>query len=288
MFYRINNFLSFEVHKKEQNLSTEFSTLNSQLLTRSQSDYDYFGARYYDSDLGRWMTVDPLMDKYPGWSPYNYTYNNPLKYIDPNGMEIWVNTGMIDENGKEIIYEYKNGKYYHNNEEVQKNTGWFTNPYSGFAQTVFNALQELERSKMGLEIIAKLTEESSADYTINELGGLIGSNIKGNDIYWNPADAWAMGENDNLITSPGFINLGHELAHGYLIENGILNEGVWFWEGDNSYSTHEIPATQIENKIRKELNFDRRAWYYFRKTVSILGIQKFHTNGKIPEGGYEQ
>jgi RHS repeat-associated protein len=46
---------------------------------------DYFGARYYDSELGRWLSVDPLADKYPGWSPYNYCLNNPLKFVDLDG-----------------------------------------------------------------------------------------------------------------------------------------------------------------------------------------------------------
>ena len=52
----------------------------------TETNYDYFGARYYDSDLGRWLTPDPLADRYPGWSPYNYCLNNPMKYIDSNGM----------------------------------------------------------------------------------------------------------------------------------------------------------------------------------------------------------
>lgn len=52
-----------------------------------ESDYDYFGARYYDSELGRWLTVDPLATKYPAWSPYNYSLNNPLRYIDLFGMD---------------------------------------------------------------------------------------------------------------------------------------------------------------------------------------------------------
>ena len=51
-----------------------------------ETQYSYFGARYYDSDLSSWLSVDPLSDKYPSTSPYMYVLGNPINLVDPNGM----------------------------------------------------------------------------------------------------------------------------------------------------------------------------------------------------------
>jgi len=47
----------------------------------------YFGARYYDPELSNWLSIDPLAYQYTSWSPYNYTKNNPIKIIDPDGRD---------------------------------------------------------------------------------------------------------------------------------------------------------------------------------------------------------
>ncbi len=46
-------------------------------------------ARYYNSDLSIWISVDPMVDKYPNLSPYTYCAGNPVRLVDPDGREIW-------------------------------------------------------------------------------------------------------------------------------------------------------------------------------------------------------
>lgn len=61
--------------------------------------YDY-GARMYEPALGRFMTMDPLAEKYYSISPYAYCGNNPINNVDPNGLDIW----DLDLNGNIVNY----------------------------------------------------------------------------------------------------------------------------------------------------------------------------------------
>jgi RHS repeat-associated protein len=60
----------------------------------AETGLDYFGARYYRADLGRFTSVDPMQNVGSAlvdpqrWNRYTYARNSPLRYTDPNGLDI--------------------------------------------------------------------------------------------------------------------------------------------------------------------------------------------------------
>ncbi|MCQ2217755.1 MAG: RHS repeat-associated core domain-containing protein [Paludibacteraceae bacterium] len=73
---------------------------NSKELDEETGLY-YYGARYLNPTEARWLSVDPMFEKYVGESPYNFCANNPLRYKDVDGQAHYV----TDENGITFMYE---------------------------------------------------------------------------------------------------------------------------------------------------------------------------------------
>ncbi len=89
-----NNYYPFGLkHKGYNDVPTAFANIALKRKFGGKEYQDELGlnwyditARNYDPALGRWMNVDPLAEQMRRHSPYNYAFNNPLRFIDPDGM----------------------------------------------------------------------------------------------------------------------------------------------------------------------------------------------------------
>ena len=172
-----------------------------------ETGYGYFGARYMDHELmTMWLSVDPMMDKYPGISPYNYCMWNPVKLVDPDGNIVLPYPGskpeFIDYLNQVKAYLYAN--------------------HSG------DIIRQLDM----LPIIIYVKEISFEE----ALEGRMAYNRNTNTIKWHPLAG--LYTDENHLLSPTTV-LNHEFDHAlrYLLKpNQFIQDLI---TDDNSYDNRE-------------------------------------------------
>jgi len=91
-----NSYINADKHRqtfigkesRQVGISTTFRKDN-------ESSLGDFGVRKYDDFTGRFFQIDPLWEKYYSHTPYHYSANNPVSFLDPGGLAFY-----IDENGE--------------------------------------------------------------------------------------------------------------------------------------------------------------------------------------------
>jgi RHS repeat-associated protein len=66
-------------------IEDRFKYNGKELLRDLDLGWNDYGARMYDASMSRWSTIDPLAEKMPSYSPYSFAFNNPVRFIDPDG-----------------------------------------------------------------------------------------------------------------------------------------------------------------------------------------------------------
>ena len=82
----------------------------------AETGLGYYGARYYNPTFSVWLGVDPKAHWYPGHSPFNFSLNNPINLIDPNGKWVkgagfWSNLFYSDKRNEAKLMAGNNGSF---------------------------------------------------------------------------------------------------------------------------------------------------------------------------------
>ena len=164
----------------------------------SETGFSYFGARYYDSDiLTGWLSVDPMADKYPGLSPYNYCAWNPIRLVDPDGEMIVPNDDgwIVNHDEKTVAKIADNGGNYaqieYNNNGETVNTLFssidnFIYQYESLGYTVNRS--ENQFKNIGIDIGEETSLSGNAPIGMGITSDLIGE--VGNAMYNEKNGTW--------------------------------------------------------------------------------------------------
>jgi RHS repeat-associated protein len=226
-----------------------------------------YGARNYDKWLGRYFNVDRLSEAYYDLNPYQYTANNPVKFIDVNGDYIY-----IWENGTQ--YRYENGETQKQNEKGK----WINHSAQegSYVSQIAGALEAItggDPNSFGSQFLG-LFENDNVNVSLFEntsQGDHKGKNeTDGTDIYTfsNQSGSIRTTGGSEKLNENFHITLGHELAHG--LGNNLLSKGAlsdtWIPADPNiglkdPIKNSEVFASMYENMLRAEQGLELRTHY---------------------------
>jgi Rhs family protein len=208
----------------------------------TETGYDYFGARYYDSRISVWLSPDPLFEKHIGWSLYNYVLRNPFVLIDPDGRQV---------NVKSLTQEHRNAII----QDLLIITGYTFQMNSDGYLKIDNSKKVSGGCDLGKELAKEIDSYDKSEIQVVEHSRDYSPSIYDNGgISLNPLEIKSYTNPDNVMNG---LNI-HTFGWGMIFLHELLHSKFKGWDPDDK-SFLEGVIGDIEkylNKIREQLGHE--------------------------------
>jgi RHS repeat-associated protein len=243
--YRTNHYYSFGMVKENRN----YTSLNYRYgFNGKEKDNDIkgdgnsldFGARIYDSRLGRWLSVDNRMKDYVPISPYTFAMNNPITLLDADGRVV------VDGNGNPVTVSVK-----------QEKNGTYSTSFN-FAEGTSQEIKESFNKNAGT-VITAMNQTEVGRTTVNSMNSAshnISINIDKSAKYYNEKTQEYSG-----VPKEGFIPLYGSTENKKNDKGEITSSNITIYEGtiDKIKETppEQIYIINIEDKVVAQSDFSK-------------------------------
>ena len=235
------------------------------------NSYD-FGARINDPRVGRWLSIDPAFQKYPWLSTYQYTSNNPIKYIDIDGRDFG------------ITFDHKNGtilisaNFYTINEKTTKEAKAAVANWNSLSGMKVEIEGKQYIVNLELKVISTEKNENGADKQLNfEQAHYLSNNDFIGNTYNGSTNGFATDKTygkkySGAINNDNFKDTGIEVG---LSDGKNITMPVWMIQTNNSPPLPTYAPTQIENSVEHEMGHNLGIWDHFG-----IGVMKLSNPNK--------
>jgi RHS repeat-associated protein len=229
----------------------------------AESGLDNFGARYNSSNLGRFMSPDPLLNSgHPAnpqtWNRYTYTLNNPLNFLDPTGLYTLQNT--CDAGDKKC------------NKNFEKNAKDLKNGLAALQKKVDGMKDSAQKARLEASLKSLGTDKDTSN-GVNVRFGATGTGAAGNTVpvYDSAADK-VTGYNVTLDPS----KMGHSDATGEQdMAIDAAHEGTHVSDLATEYAN---PNAQPELSL---FSLEYRGYQTSAWAAGALGLPNLSVNGNV-------
>ena len=214
----------------------------------------YYGARYYAAWLCRFISTDPLKEKYPNWSPYVYSYNNPIRFFDPTGL--YGLEGIDGEQSYTVIAVFQ--EQYQNAEalktQIEKLRAIGRRDDANNLEAIYDAIQVARSEKMPIMFVKNIGDFADAMKDLGTMGSsadIYSLNSHGRDGFFRIGEDEITKDTDVSALKNG---LGDKTVFIYACQVAAGREGKQLIERFSKETSSTV--------IGSEQNLD--AGYYYR------------------------
>jgi RHS repeat-associated protein len=255
---------------------------SKEFFDQSGLEFYDFNARSYDQQIGRFLHVDPKSANAPDWSPYRAFYDNPIKYIDPNGQLEYESAEAFAKANKGKTWDKDRGKgdWLKSDREMNTDVWGKANKFNlqqkdGFKQ--YNSIEQ-RTGFYGWYAVQEYLRGGETKWA--GAAFIVAKQMTLMDVFYNSGDLQMIYGVKDAKDLNGFANAGNKAIFDDIFDNlrdnlnGVPKKGAAATQWD-AQTLHREQFDVVQPVYEAWIKYNPKLNYYLQEFASGKGLSRF-------------